>query len=66
MTVRWVIGSVAAAAFVAGLVFQLLALTIAGLVGLLVAVVVRSGDNPLAETYRDVRDPLPLDRKKDW
>ena len=57
MAVRWVIGLLAAAAFVVGLVFQLLVLTIGGLAGLLVAVVVRSGHNPLAESYRDIRDP---------
>jgi hypothetical protein len=55
MAVRWVIGLLAAATFVVGLVFQLLALTIGGLVGLLVAVVARSGRNPLAESYRDTR-----------
>jgi uncharacterized membrane protein AbrB (regulator of aidB expression) len=57
MAIRWIVGVLAAAAFVVGLVLQLLALTIGGLVGLLVAVVVRSGRNPLAESYRDIRDP---------
>ncbi len=57
MAVRWVIGLLAAAAFVVGLVLQVLVLTIAGLAGLLVAVVVGSGHNPLAESYRDIRDP---------
>jgi hypothetical protein len=66
MSVRWIVGLVTATAFVVGLVFQVLSLTIGGLVGLLVAVVVRPGSNPLAETYRDVREPLPTDRKQDW
>jgi hypothetical protein len=63
MTVRWVVGLVTALAFVVGLVFQLLVLAIAGLLGLLGAVVVRPGSNPLAAAYRDVR---PVDRKQDW
>jgi hypothetical protein len=63
MTVRWLVGLVAGLAFVVGLAFQLLALAIGGLLGLLGAVVVRPGSNPLAETYRDVR---PVDRKQDW
>jgi uncharacterized membrane protein AbrB (regulator of aidB expression) len=57
MAIRWTIGLLAAAAFIVGLVLQLLTLTIGGLIGLLVAVVVRSGNNPLAESYRDIRDP---------
>jgi hypothetical protein len=63
MTVRWFVGLVAALAFVVGLVYQMLAIAIGGLLVLLGAVVVRPGSNPLAETYRDVR---PLDRKRDW
>lgn len=63
MAVRWIAGLVAGTAFVLGLVFQLLALTIAGLLGLLGVVVLRPGRNPLAETYRDVQ---PTDRKQDW
>ena len=63
MTVRWFAGLVTALAFVVGLVFHLLVLAIVGLLGLLGAVVVRPGSNPLAETYRDVR---PVDRKQDW
>ncbi len=63
MAVRWIAGLVAGIAFVLGLVFQLLALTIAGLLGLLAVVVLRPGRNPLAETYRDVQ---PTDRKQDW
>ncbi len=57
MAIRWIVGVLAAAAFIVGLVLQLLVLTISGLAGLLVAVVVRSGHNPLAESYRDIRDP---------
>lgn len=57
MAIRWIIGLLAVAAFVVGLVLQILVLTIVGLVGLLLAVVVRSGHNPLAESYRDIRDP---------
>jgi hypothetical protein len=63
MTVRWFAGLVTALSFVVGLVFHLLLLAIAGLVGLLGAVVVRPGSNPLAATYRDVR---PVDRQSDW
>ena len=63
MTVRWFVGLVTALAFVVGLAFHMVALAIAGLLGLLGAVVVRPGTNPLAETYRDVR---PVDRKQDW
>ena len=63
MAVRWLAGLVAGVLFVLGLVFQVLALTIAGLVGLLGVVVVRTGRSPLAETYRDV---VPTDRKQDW
>jgi hypothetical protein len=63
MTVRWFVGLVTALSFVVGLVFHLLVLAIAGLLGLLGAVVVRPGSNPLAATYRDVR---PIDRKQDW
>ncbi|MBB4904201.1 hypothetical protein [Actinophytocola algeriensis] len=57
MAIRWIVGLLAAAAFIVGVVLQLLALTIGGLIGLLLAVVVRSGHNPLAESYRDTRDP---------
>jgi hypothetical protein len=57
MAIRWIAGLLAAAAFIVGVVLQLLALTIGGLIGLLLAVVVRSGHNPLAESYRDTRDP---------
>ncbi|MGB3441343.1 MAG: hypothetical protein WBA97_21545 [Actinophytocola sp.] len=57
MAIRWVVGVLAVAAFIVGLVLQLLALMIGGVVGLLAALVVRSGRNPLAESYRDIRDP---------
>jgi hypothetical protein len=63
MTIRWFVGLVTALSFVVGLVFHFLVLAIAGLLGLLGAVVVRPGSNPLAATYRDVR---PIDRKQDW
>lgn len=64
MAVRWLIGSVAATAFVVGLVAHVLPLAIGGLVALLGAVVVRPGANPLAVPYRDVPDPV--DRKQNW
>jgi hypothetical protein len=57
MAIRWVVGVLAAATFIVGLVLQLLPLTIGGLIGLLGTVVVRSGRSPLAESYRDIRDP---------
>jgi hypothetical protein len=60
MAVRWIVGFASGAAFVTGLVFEILALAVGGLLGLLGAVVVRRGRNPLAETYRDVR---PFDGK---
>jgi hypothetical protein len=60
MTFRLTVGFVSALMFVTGLVFQAFALAICGLLGLLGAVVVRRGRNPLAETYRDVR---PFDGK---
>jgi hypothetical protein len=63
MAVRWVAGLVAGFVLVLGLVFQVLALTVAGLVGLLGVVVLRPGRSPLAETYRDLR---PTDREQDW
>ncbi|MFL6125463.1 hypothetical protein [Actinophytocola sp.] len=63
MAVRWILGLVSGLAFVAGLAFHVLLAAIAGLLGLLGAVVVRPGANPLTATYRDVR---PLDRKQDW
>lgn len=66
MAVRWFIGSVAGAAFVVGLVVHVLPLAIGGLLGLLGAVAGRPGTNPLAAPYRDVPDPLPVDRKQDW
>lgn len=60
---RWIVGLVSAVAFVAGLAYHVLAVATVGLLGLLGAVVVRPGTNPLAEAYRDVR---PFDRKQDW
>jgi hypothetical protein len=63
MAFRWTIGCVAGTLLVVGLVFQMWALTVVGLLGLLGAVVVRGGANPLAATYRDVR---PTDRPQDW
>jgi hypothetical protein len=60
MAIRWTIGLLATAAVVVGLVLQVLALTIDGLTGLLVAVVARSGHSPLAESYRDIRDTRGL------
>lgn len=60
---RWIVGLMSAVAFVAGLAYHVLAVAMVGLLGLLGAVVVRPGTNPLAETYRDVR---PVDRKQDW
>ena len=63
MAVRWIVGLVSGLAFVTGLAFHVLVPAIVGLLGLLGAVVVRPGSNPLAATYRDVR---PVDRKRDW
>lgn len=59
MAVRWVVSVLSGLALVVGLVCQLLALAIGGLLGLLGAIAVHPGSNPLAETYRDVR---PFDR----
>lgn len=66
MAVRSFVGWVAGTALVFGLVLHVLPLAIGGLVGLLIAVMARRGSNPLAETYRDVREPLPVERKQDW
>lgn len=60
---RWIVGLVSAVAFVAGLAYHVLTIAVVGLLGLLGAVVVRPGINPLAVAYRDVR---PVDRKQDW
>jgi hypothetical protein len=59
MAARWLVGLVSGLAFVFGMAFQVFALAIGGLLGLLGAVAVHPGSNPLAETYRDVR---PFDR----
>ena len=64
MSVRTVVAVLAGLAFVSGLVFQMLPLAMGGLMGLLVAVVIRAGRNPLAEAYRDVREPLPGDNDR--
>jgi hypothetical protein len=67
MAVRTFVGWVAGTALVFGLVLHVLPLAIGGLVGLLVVMVAGPGSNPLAETYRDIREPLPaVDRKQDW
>ncbi len=66
MAFRTGVAIVAGLAFVVGLVYYVLPLALVGLLALLGAVVVRPGSNPLAETYRDVREPLPVDRKRDW
>lgn len=66
MAVRSFVALAAGLAFVVGLVFYVLPLAIVGLLALLGALVVRPGSNPLAETYRDVREPLPVDPKQDW
>jgi hypothetical protein len=63
MAARWILGLVSALAFVIGLVYHVSIAAIVGLLGLLGAVVVRPGANPLVEAYRDVR---PVDRKQDW
>ena len=57
VAIRWIVGLLAVSSFVVGLVLQVLVLTMCGLVGLLIAVVARSGHNPLAESYRDIREP---------
>jgi hypothetical protein len=59
MAARWLLGLISALAFVGGMVFQVFTLAVGGLLGLLGAVAVHPGRNPLAETYRDVR---PFDR----
>jgi hypothetical protein len=66
MTVRSVVGSAAIVALALGVVLYVLPLAIVGLVGLLAAAVAGPGSNPLKETYRDVREPLPVERKQDW
>ncbi len=66
MAVRTVVAIVAGLGFVVGIVYFVLPLAIVGLLALLGALVVRPGSNPLAETYRDVREPLPMDPKRDW
>lgn len=66
MAVRTFVAIAAGLAFVAGLVYYILLFAIVGLLALLGALVVRPGSNPLAETYRDVREPLPVDPKQDW
>jgi hypothetical protein len=66
MALRTSVALAAGLAFVVGLVNHLLPLAIAGLLAMLGALVVRPGSNPLAETYRDVREPLPVDPKRDW
>jgi len=63
MAARWILGLVSGLAFVIGLVYHVSIAAFVGLVGLLAAVVVRPGSNPLAEAYRDVR---PVDRRQDW
>jgi hypothetical protein len=65
MAVRTVVAIVAGLGFVVGIVYFVLPLAIVGLLALLGALVVRPGSNPLAETYRDVREPLPMDPKRD-
>ena len=59
MAARWLVGLIAGLAFVVGLTYQMFVLAVGGLLGLLGAVAVHPGRNPLAETYRDVR---PFDR----
>jgi hypothetical protein len=63
MAARWIVGLVSGLAFVTGLAFHVLVPAMLGLLGLLGAVVVRPGVNPLTAAYRDVR---PMDRKQDW
>jgi|tagenome__1003787_1003787.scaffolds.fasta_scaffold18325182_1 hypothetical protein len=62
MAVRWIVGLLSGLAFVVGLAYHVLVAAIVGLLGLLGAVVVRPGTNPLAETYRDIR---PVERTPD-
>ena len=62
MAARWITGLVSGLAFVTGLAFHVLVAAMLGLLGLLGAVVVRPGVNPLTATYRDV---LPVDRRQD-
>ena len=66
MAVRSFLGWVTGVALVLGLLLHVLPLAIGGLIGLLIVAVARPGSNPLAETYRDVREPLPVERKQDW
>lgn len=63
MAARWIVGLLSALAFVVGLAYHILVAAIVGLLGLLGAVVVRPGVNPLVATYRDIR---PSDRGQDW
>ena len=63
MAARWILGLVSGLVFVIGLAYQLYLAALVALIGLLGAVVVRPGRNPLAAAYRDV---LPADRRRDW
>jgi hypothetical protein len=63
MAARWIVGLLSGLAFVVGLAYHVLVAAIVGLLGLLGAVVVRPGINPLTEAYRDIR---PVDRRQDW
>jgi hypothetical protein len=63
MAARWLVGLVSGLAFVVGLVFHVALPAMLGLLGLLGAVVVRPGANPLTAAYRDVR---PMERSQDW
>jgi hypothetical protein len=66
MAARTTVATTTGLAVVIGLVNNWLPLAIVGLLGLTASLVVRPGSNPLAETYRDIREPLPVDPRRDW